>query len=221
MQHNFSCTRPTATAIQASLSASRLHKYLAAAKGDLPLAIRLYIWNSELSATFYSPIQIVEVAVRNAIAKRLRQRFGASWHSSPKFRNTLNNYQRTELTKAVSKETRQHRHNTTSEHIISALTLGFWTGLMSAQMDKQLWAGGIAMSFPHAPAQETRASIHQRLDSLRAFRNDVMHYRSIFDKSPRHQMQRLDNMLGYICEDSQFLLRHAHNLEAVISNKPR
>lgn len=221
MQHNFSCTPTTAKAVQASLSASRLRKYLNAANGDLPLAIRLYVWNTQLGASFYAPIQTVEVVVRNAISIPIRARFGTNWHIAPRFRSILNKYQRTEIAKAVDKETRQHGYRTTSEHVLSGLTLGFWTGLMSTPMDKQLWAGGIAASFPHAPAKETRSSIHQRMDAFRAFRNDVMHYRSIFDKSPRRKMQQLHELLGFICLDCQFLVRHAHTLETVISSKPR
>lgn len=220
MQYNFSCTPRTSWAIQTSLSPSRLKKYLAEAKGSLPLAIRLYIWNSRICSTFYGPIQIVEVVVRNAISKPIKRRFGPNWPTNAKFANILNQHQRRELQSAIAKEAKQHGANMTSEHVLSAMHFGFWTGLMASRMDKQLWAAGISSSFPHAPAHATRQSIHNKLNSIREFRNDVMHYRSVFDKKPKQKMKQLDELLGYLCLDTRFMVAHAHELEVAISNRP-
>jgi hypothetical protein len=220
MQFNFSCTERTAHAVCTTISRERLRKYLALAGGDEALAIRLYAWNSAMCACFYGPIQVVEVAVRNAIANRLETRFGAAWPSDARFINLLKPYQRNELTNALQKERRQHRALTSTAHVISALTFGFWTSLLGKQMDKHLWAQGMTAAFPLAAARETRQIIATKLNEVRTFRNDVMHYRSVFDKQPRLRMQQIDETLGYLCDNTRFLVANSHGLETIISNKP-
>lgn len=220
MQSSFSLIPSAAAAIHATLSPERMAKYLSQARGNHDLAVRLYYWNCQLCGAFYGPINYAEVAVRNAIAMPLASRFGPAWHRSSKLFGILDARKQAELASAIGKESRQHGAGMTAHHVTSALTFGFWVGLMAASYDRHLWATGTRRSFPHAAAGEDRASIHRKIDRVRQIRNDVMHYRSVFDKAPRRRLAEIEAVIGLICPDTQFFISHNHELELVISQKP-
>ena len=58
--------------LEAAFSPERIGTYLQAAQEDRAQALRLYTWNTAISAAFYGPLQALEVVLRNAIAPRAR-----------------------------------------------------------------------------------------------------------------------------------------------------
>jgi hypothetical protein len=70
-------------ALETSLSPERLSTYLAAANGDHAAALRLYVWNTEISAAFYGPLQGLEIVVRNAFHRELAAVYGPTWYDNP------------------------------------------------------------------------------------------------------------------------------------------
>ena len=78
----FSYTEETLTEIEAALSHERLQPYLDAAGGDRVRALRLYLWNTAVSAAFYGPLQGLEVVLRNAIHRQLSERYGSAWYAN-------------------------------------------------------------------------------------------------------------------------------------------
>ena len=67
----FSYTAETLEEIEGALSHELLHPYLDAVGGDRESALRLYLWNTAASAAFYGPLQGLEVALRNALHRKL------------------------------------------------------------------------------------------------------------------------------------------------------
>jgi len=53
----FSYTPSIIQALETALSTERLTAYLRVTGGDRERALRLYLWNSEISAAFYAPLQ--------------------------------------------------------------------------------------------------------------------------------------------------------------------
>lgn len=62
------------SAVARSLSRDRLNKYLAATGSNLELAVDLYERNTRLSESFYTPLQAMEVCLRNHIDQRMAAR---------------------------------------------------------------------------------------------------------------------------------------------------
>src|SRR3984893_10477285 len=71
-------------ALERALSPERLSTYLAAANGDHGAALRLYVWNTEISAAFYGPLQALEILVRNAFHRELAAVYGLAWYDNPR-----------------------------------------------------------------------------------------------------------------------------------------
>ncbi|WP_216644572.1 hypothetical protein [Candidatus Thiodictyon syntrophicum] len=70
-------------ALETSLSRQRLATYVNAAGGDREQAVRLYTWNTAVSAAFYGPLQGLEVALRNAMHGQLTGVYGLAWFDNP------------------------------------------------------------------------------------------------------------------------------------------
>lgn len=111
-------------ALVACLSRPRLQSYLKRTDGDPPRALRFYEWNTELSAALYVPIQIFEVAVRNAVVKAVVEAYTETWYRDPRF------YGRTkDLTDYVQQACAKADENKggfpfTGDDVVAASTMG-------------------------------------------------------------------------------------------------
>ncbi|MES5097423.1 hypothetical protein ABUK73_04255 [Agrobacterium sp. BA1120] len=221
IQDPFSCTPLVYAEIENTLSRVRLSRYMPAAKNDPQFALRLYVWNVRLCECLYLPIQFTEVATRNAILKPVQKRFSAQWYQNPKFENILPPRLRDELREAVRKETRKHGVTLSGDHVVSALSLGFWVALMGKAYDKHLWHNGIKGSFPYAQKAIGRSQIHSMLEDMRKLRNDVMHHAALFDKTPQAKLADVMGLLALISHETEIYVKTLSTLNSVINQRPQ
>lgn len=221
LQQPFSCTPTYYDAVEAVLSSARLARYLPEAKGDKHYALRLYVWNARLCEEFYLPLQIAEVAIRNAIHGTLVRRFKTGWHSDQSFTSQLNDKFRDELAYTVAQQRASRGSSMTDDHVVQGMTFGFWVYLLTARFEPLLWQGGMFRSFPNAGRAITRQDIHDRVDRLRVFRNKTAHHMAIFDKTPRTEYDNLKEILSFICDKTVWFSETLSNPVRVITRKPR
>jgi len=220
MQYQFSVLPVPLAAIQRTISHARLGRYLPAARGDVNMAFRLYIWNIRLCEALYLPLQFAEVAARNAIQIPVGKRFGQYWFNNHKFINLLPPRMKEELFDTIDKETVKRAAKLTQDHIVAGLSFGFWVSLMSASYDKHLWMHGVGGSFPNALPAEDRQFIHAHLDDMRKFRNDIAHHVAVFDRYPQREFQNALRAIEMICADTHWLAVHVSRVSAVINERP-
>ena len=180
---------PVLDALEASLSPERFATYLAATGGDRAEALRLYTWNTALSAAFYGPLQGLEVAVRNAMHLELSARYGPAWYDNPQAGLDAGALDRV---RAGKDELRRGRYVVDTPHLVAALPFGFWVSLLGRggrgpipgtpkrDYDMTLWRPALHRAFPTARLRRTDA--HSRLDYLRTFRNRIAHHEPIFSR---------------------------------------
>lgn len=221
MQYAFSCTPTTYGAIEATLSQPRLTRYLTAANHDRHLALRYYVWNARLCEEFYIPTQIAEVAFRNALAKGLQNRFGANWHTATTLSSTLPQRLQRELRKAITDESLKHGANFTADHIVSAISLGFWVHLTTKSPRNYIWQGSLSAQFPNLPIGTPEEAIHDAADGLRKFRNRIAHHNAIFDKRPTAEYRNIQDILSWICPETLWLVRQLSNPARIVSQRPK
>ena len=186
-------------ALQASLSPERFATYLAATNGDRAEALRLYTWNTALSAAFYGPLQGLEVAVRNAMHRELSARYGSAWYDNLQ---TGLDAGAVDRIRAAKEELRRGRYSVDPPHLVAALPFGFWVSLLGrggraailgaakGDYEKTLWRPALHRAFSNARLR--RSDAHARLDYLRTFRNRVAHHEPIF---ARHLAADHDSIL--------------------------
>ncbi|WP_341207572.1 hypothetical protein [uncultured Sphingomonas sp.] len=222
MQPLFSCTDPVLNEIETAISPARLARYMHAARGDKHLALRLYLFNARLCQEFYIPLQTAELCIRNSVTGILIRRFGLGWYSNHKFVDILPDRHKNALTSTVFREQMDRMGAFTGDHVVAALTFGFWSQLFTKNFAHILWqAPGIYRALPHAPQGLTQGDVHDRIEAIRTFRNDVAHHYAIFDKRPLERLQVAMEVISWISPHTNWLVRQMVNPHALVAAKPK
>ncbi|MGV1861662.1 hypothetical protein [Rhizobium rhizogenes] len=154
------------------LSADRFSTYLLWANNDVALAERLYSYNVQLSADFYSSLHMLEIALRNRCDAVLTTAHGAAWFDSPTV--LKESYQRQCIKEARALLLREGK-SASHGQMIAELNFGFWSSLFG-RSSNHLW-GILRPIFNTGGLQ--RATIAQKLRDLRRLRNRIAHYEPI------------------------------------------
>lgn len=163
------------------LSRPRFNRYLIAVGNDNNRAKKLYLANIRLAQSFHPLISQFEVVLRNCINNNLTIYFSdvdwiinqKSGFMSDSTLSVSHFFLRNSIHKTEA-NLRRKRIPVTSGKIISDQNFGFWVSLFLSH-HYSLLSGQIIHIFPHKPASETRASIYDKLDKIRNFRNRVNH----------------------------------------------
>ena len=212
----FTYTEETLTEIEAALSYERIQPYLTASRGDRARALRLYLWNTAVSAAFYGPLQALEVVLRNAIHHRLTDRYGSAW-----YRNLdvgLDRGAQGRIRQALMELARDGSPND-APRIVATLSFGFWVSLLGAggrlesgrkaNYEMTLWRPAVRQVFTHR-ATLTRRQAHRPLNELRLLRNQIAHHEPIFIRNLTVDHARLLEVIGWISSGIQtWTTRHS------------
>jgi Abi-like protein len=186
---------------------------------DDECTLRRVIWNTALSEALYSPLQGLEVAVRNSIHIAISDLFGGpDWILKPG--SYLRKSEREMMEDAID-HLNNWRRPITPGFMISELKFGFWTSLFDVHYDK-LWHKIIKMVFPAMPtAIRTRKETSRRINSVRHLRNAVSHHHSIWhwrDLKDRHSEIYL--LLDWIEPEFASFIRRQDRFLNVLSAGP-
>lgn len=174
--------------VASSLSPERLGAYRRYS-GDTEFdSLLRYMWNTELGASFYGPLQHLEVTMRNAMHIALVEKYGTElWFDIPQL---LKTYQTKQVDKARSKLAQSDQIN--PGKIIAELEFGFWTGLLSRKYAPSIVPVVIKGAFSGVERRyRERSYLCDELNAIRSFRNRVFHHEPIWyltDLSKKHAM---------------------------------
>ena len=173
------------------LSNERFETYRRWADGDEALAVRLYTFNVQLSAALYSPLHILEVALRNLVDRRLTAIYGPDWLNDPVA--LPGRYQRDCVAKARTQLLREHKPASHGQ-MIAELTFGFWSSLFGRDATR-LWQH-LRPIFQTKGLQ--RGTVAAQLRDLRRLRNRVAHYEPILAQPLGHLYGDLTTLTGWL-----------------------
>jgi hypothetical protein len=170
--------------IENILSVERFATYLAWAQGDRERAIELYTLNTQLSEALYTPLQMLEVALRNCVHDVMTEVFGPNWFDLPE--HQLNEWQSDMLDKA-RKDLADASKVETPSALVAALTFGYWTAMLGAEYE-DLWQMVL-----HKIAKNENGKGLRRKDltkpsgPVRTLRNRIAHHEPILYRNlPKH-----------------------------------
>lgn len=162
-------------------SRPRYNRYLNAKGNNNARAKKLYNANIRLAQSFHPILSQFEVVLRNSLNIILVAHFtDPDWIINQKTGFMRDNSLRSShyfLRSCVQKtETKLTRRGipVTSGKIISDQTFGFWLAFFLSH-HYSLVGGQPIHIFPHKPITENRASIYDKLDDIKSFRNRVNH----------------------------------------------
>jgi hypothetical protein len=197
---NFTYTNQVLIAFRRTITDERLTNYLASSGGDSLGAVRLYVANTRLCEAFYTPLQGVEVALRNAMNGEMVTRYGLDWIEQRKA--PLLPIQREMAEKAVQTLIDDHKP-VANRGLVAELNFGFWVGILGPKYEVSLWRPTLRKAFPHRPKGVERHEVQGALNSIRRLRNRVMHHERILHRDlPQDHALTLD-IIGWICPETQ------------------
>lgn len=170
-QPEFQYDDATLATLEKYISPERLAAYIAYARGDKWVAIRLYERNTEVSEALYGVIQALEVTLRNAIHSTLSEHLGGpEWFETFSLEEPEH-----EAIEEAKKSVLDRPASLTPGRVVAELTFAFWGRLFSAPYDKTLWVAHLRKIFP-MKLQNHRRLIHGRLVELKTLRNRIAHH---------------------------------------------
>jgi hypothetical protein len=155
------------------LSVDRFSTYLLWAGGDAALGERLYSYNVQLSADFYSSLHMLEIALRNKADDALSSTYGGNWLDDQVV--LCDQYQQRCVAEAKVMLRREGKVATHSQ-IIAELNFGFWSSLFG-KSSNHIWGHTLRKIFRTQGLK--RSHIAEKLRNLRRLRNRVAHYEPI------------------------------------------
>ncbi|WP_245906644.1 Abi family protein [Teichococcus aestuarii] len=150
--------------------------------------MELYALNTALSEALYTPLQMLEVALRNRFHTTLSAAYGLFWFDAPDFLKV--GHQVEQVQKAKELLTEQGKPLEPGR-IVAALTFGFWTALLNTVYE-DLWRSTLHQAMqPDARDEKgrglSRKSLTRPLTPLRELRNRVAHHEPILEWNlPKH-----------------------------------
>lgn len=201
------------------LSTDRLTRYLVASGHDKQRAMRLYLWNSEVGATFYIPTQAVEVGLRNRINHALSAQFGEEWWANRQYISLLDQPRINDLSQVKSRIYSRSLPLTTGQ-IVAGLSFGFWAGMLHRRYNPDVWTRQLRLSFPYLPDIIDRRKLYDEVRNLVELRNRISHHEPLFRRNLMEDHRRTMQLLGWLCPTKAALLRPYCKAPMVIRQKP-
>ena len=161
---------------EATLSLERFARYLEWRSGDHERALELYALNTQLSEALYTPLQILEITLRNRIHTVLTEARHEQWFGDEGF--LLLAHQQSRITEATEQIAGEGK-DPTPGRIVAALTFSFWTTMLGGAYEN-LWQETL-----HAIARRedgkglARKDFSRLLSPIRTLRNRVAHHEPI------------------------------------------
>lgn len=203
-------------AIALSLSRDRLDKYLNASGNDLDLAIGLYERNTRLAESFYTPLQALEICLRNHVDSQLAATYGAGWMTNGV--PPLNGWAQNQIASAVRDlNLTAARTPVTPGAILAELHFGFWLSLLAPQYDATLWRAACHKAFRPNGKGLARKIVHARLNAIRRFRNRVAHHEPIFHADMEKAHREILEATAWLCPHTAAWSQHHSRFAAVFA----
>lgn len=191
---------------------ARFDRYMTDAAGDFGTALRLCKWNHGFAGVLHEQIGYVEICVRNAIDRQLRQlaltETGHEDWTNPRYMPDLvGKTVKGQIRKArdlAQQALQTSRNEITHDDVVSKLMWGTWSKIVGnaetterTRQQQELWRIGVCGAFPNAPQNERgRLSVARNLVYLRSARNKAAHFDNLSTVS--EQKRRVINASLYL-----------------------
>ncbi len=182
--------------ISVALSPDRLSVYRQDG-ADERITLARYLWNIALCETLYSPLQMAEIALRNAANQAFSQKFNVpDWYDKA----PLTPWAHLKVGEAKRKIA-DNQKRITPGRVISELHFGFWTSFFNNyHAQTGLGACLLKKGFRNCPKSErNQKSQEKRWNEIRLLRNRIFHHERIIHwTNLSDQHKRLLELIGWI-----------------------
>lgn len=221
--HAFIFSSSAIDAIEAALSHERFSRYVAATGiRNRQLALQMYSWNAKLCSSLTTPLQVLEVTIRNGVVAALERAYGGNWISSRSFIKSLPRPQRgyspaSDLQMTLAKVS-------TTGQVISELKFIFWNDMFTSRHDVRIWDRHIRLAFPNLPSslsvQECRLLLYKQVFAIRKLRNRIAHHEPIFTRDVLSEFRRMTKVISWRCSTTSDWVNSEESVHRAIGERP-
>jgi len=215
-QVTFTYSIEKVVALEITLSGPRLAKYVEGATGDKAAALQRYVFNTTVSEAFYTPLQGLEICLRNSLSTHLPRVCGTDWFKENAC--SLFNYPVPEMLRQAAGKLVEERKSITDANIIAELNLGFWITILGPKYETDIWRPGLRLAFPHRPRGIERKQIQGALNSIRRLRNRVAHHEPILDRKLSLDHSLIIGLISWMCPDTAAWVEAHSRVPAVLDS---
>ena len=175
---------PLYSAFEDTISSDRFSTYLGWSNGDRDRAIHLYSLNTKISESLYTPLHMLEVALRNRVDQVMSASHGSAWYDLEA--HQANPVQAEMLLKA-RQDMADAKKGETSGRMVAALTFGYWTAMFGKEYEN-LWQTTLKDIARREDGKGlTRKAFSRPLAPIRTLRNRIAHHEPIlYWTLPKH-----------------------------------
>lgn len=181
-----------------ALSLERFGRYLAWAGNDRDAALELYALNTRISEALYTPLQTLEVVLRNRTHSVLADDRRDTWFNASSG-IVIGPYQHDQVIKAVAGLQKEGKP-VTAGGVVSSLTFSFWTTMLNKDYEA-LWQQVLhKIAGVDAPRGLKRKSFSGPLTQIRLLRNRIAHHEPILNWDLLRHHDRMLEMIGWLSD---------------------
>ncbi len=178
--------------IMEGLSYERMSSYLDFSNNDKAAALNLYIYNTQISESFYTPLQGIEILLRNRVHKAISSTYGEDWLITQKFPFEF-------IQKNTLEETlRRSKIELTIPKLIAELNLGFWVSFFGRKYE-EVWRHSLRTIVTPETRIIRRKDFHMDLNRVRELRNRIAHHEPIFKRQLFEDYETILTLCHMIC----------------------
>lgn len=211
--------REEIAAILAAISPDRFRTYLNAAGHDVNRALHLYLWNAKLGEAFHTPVQAVEVALRNSINLALSNVYTANWWECKDLLDLLDAERKGDLA-TVFRRIRNRQQELYTGEVVAGLSFGFWVGMLDGRYNPPVWGGQLKIAFPHLPPGRSRKSLHISIRSVATLRNRISHHEPLIGRDTLADFSNLMALLEWISPAKAGWIRGHCRVPQIVRERP-
>ncbi|WP_323131107.1 Abi family protein [Sinorhizobium medicae] len=182
-------------ALEMALSLERFGRYLDWANGDRSRAIELYTLNTLISESLYTPLQMLEVALRNRIHAVMTEAVNESWFHEPGI--AARRMAAEQLAKAIQ-DIEEAKKEPTPGRVVAALTFSFWTAMFGKDYET-LWQTTLHKIGRKPDGKGLRRKdFSGPLAQIRSLRNRIAHHEPVIMWNLPKRHDSMMEMTGWL-----------------------
>ncbi|MBR0806205.1 Abi family protein [Bradyrhizobium japonicum] len=177
-------------------------------------AIGLYERNTKLSEAFYTPLQCLEVCLRNSVHEAMTDVYGEDWFHG---NNAPLESDSRRMILDAKEELIEDRKPVIAGQMLAELKFAFWVGLLGKHYDATIWRKAIYKAFL-AHGGKPRGVVHSRMNAIRRLRNRIAHHEPVFQKLALMQSHdEIIDAISWMCRDTSAWAKHHSRFQQVFA----
>lgn len=108
-----------------------------------------------------------------------------------------------------------------SDYVTSELTFGFWVNVFTKTFYPDLWHAPLHSVLPGFPREKTIVDLHDGVEFVRTFRNNVAHHKNIVFKPVVENYERTLEVLGLVCSPTKAMAQSLSNISGRLGSRAR